>query len=248
MPKIFPSKPQVSWPQDEGVIGVVGVAPWATLDFLTSLYSLVPASKDWHFPRVISDINTKIPSRGRYLELGERDPVPYIQETICELTTMGANVVVVPCNTAHILYDRWSLGASIPVPSIIEAVVADIKHNHLNKIAVLASSAVTKYKIYHKALSESGISAVTLNASQQTVVSTVIENIKINGKLSIESMSLVDHLLAELINSGVDGVILGCTELKSLEERCKYHALHVYESNTSLARVALKIANVNPID
>lgn len=248
MPTIFPTEPQASWPQDEGVIGVVGVAPWATLDFLTSLYSLVPVSKDWHFPRVISDINTKIPSRGRYLDLGERDPVPYIQETICELSAMGATVVVVPCNTAHILYDRWSQGASIPVPSIIEAVVADIDHNCLNKIVVLASAAVTKYKIYHQALSASGLSAVALNASQQNVVSTVIDNIKINGKLSTESMSLVDNLLAELVTNGVDGVILGCTELKSLEALCRYHALHVYESNKSLARIALKIANVNSID
>jgi aspartate racemase len=247
MPTIFPMEPQASWPQDEGVIGVVGVAPWATLDFLTSLYSLVPVSKDWHFPRVISDINTKIPSRGRYLDLGERDPVPYIQETISELAAMGATVVVVPCNTAHILYDRWSQGAHIPVPSIIEAVMADIDHYHLNKIAVLASAAVTKYKIYHQALSASGLSAVELNSSQQHVISKAIENIKVNGKLSTKSMSSVDNLLAELVTSGVDGVILGCTELKSLEARCRHHALHVYESNKSLARIALKMVNINPI-
>lgn len=248
MPTILPTEPLASWQQNEGVIGVVGVAPWATLDFLTSLYSLVPVSKDWHFPRVISDINTKIPSRGRYLELGERDPVPYIQETIRELALMGATVVVVPCNTAHILYDRWSQGATIPVPSIIEAVMADIGHCSLNKIAVLASAAVTKYKIYHQALSASGLSAVELTDLQQRVISMAIDNIKVHGKLSVEATSSVDNLLAELAANGADGVILGCTELKSLEEQCRNHALHVYESNKSLARIALKMANLNTIN
>lgn len=53
----------------DGIVGVVGVAPFSTVEFLKILYGLVLAEKDWHYPRVICDINTKIPSRGRHFEL-----------------------------------------------------------------------------------------------------------------------------------------------------------------------------------
>ena len=85
MPTISPPGGDVSLSADEGVIGVVGVAPWATLDFLNALYKRVPATKDWHFPRVLCDVNTKLPSRGRHFELGERDPSPFIKDSIAEL-------------------------------------------------------------------------------------------------------------------------------------------------------------------
>ena len=43
MPTIQPPGGAVHWPSGEGVLGVVGVAPWATLDFLRAFYALVPA-------------------------------------------------------------------------------------------------------------------------------------------------------------------------------------------------------------
>ncbi len=76
MPRILPSDGPVQWPPDEGVIGVVGVAPWATIDFVRSLYEFVDAGKDWHYPRVLLDIIPR--SRAcRYFEIDEEDPLSH---------------------------------------------------------------------------------------------------------------------------------------------------------------------------
>ena len=123
MPRILPENGPVQWSEQEGAIGVVGVAPWATVDFCRAVYSLIDAEKDWHYPRLIVDANSKIPSRGRHLQLGERDPSPFIKLTIEELARQGATVVVVPCNTAHILYERWAVDAPVPVPHIVDVTV-----------------------------------------------------------------------------------------------------------------------------
>ena len=104
MPRIAPPGGVVDWPESEGTLGVVGVAPWATLDFCRVLYQAVRASKDWHFPRLLLDINTKIPSRGRHLQLGETDPSSAIAATIAELAEMGVGRVSIPvasCMVAH---------------------------------------------------------------------------------------------------------------------------------------------------
>lgn len=244
MPTILPTEPLASWPVEEGVIGVVGVAPWATIDFLQSLYAQVSADKDWHYPRVITDINTKIPSRGRFLELAERDPSPFISASIAELVTMGATVVVVPCNTAHILYDRWQQGSSVSVPSIIEATVADIAACKVKKVAVLASAAIAKYQIYNSALEKAGLETVHLSTAQQDIITETITQIKTNGEPEHRTLQLIDTLLWQLAQQGADGVILGCTELKSLQPQCQAFFRGVAESNQALAKVALQLANV----
>lgn len=247
MPAIRPTEPLASWPVEEGTIGVVGVAPWATIDFLQSLYNQVNANKDWHYPRVITDLNTKIPSRGRFLELAERDPSPFIAASIAELAGMGATVVVVPCNTAHILYEKWQRGATVTVPNIIEATVGDIAAFQVKKVAVLASAAVAKYQIYRIALQQTGLQTVSLSVEQQNLISKTISQIKTSGKPDQHTSQLIDILLQELAEQGTDGIILGCTELKSLQPRCHTFFKGVAESNQALARVTLKLAKVNNI-
>ena len=92
------------WRKKEKVLGVLGLSPYATIDFLRKLADETPAKKDWEHIRVIMDLNTKIPSRGRALELGEEDPTMYMNKSIKELSRNGADLVVIPCNTSHYFY------------------------------------------------------------------------------------------------------------------------------------------------
>lgn len=244
MPKILPFGGQVDWPANEGTIGVVGVAPWATLDFLRLLYSQTVATKDWHFPRVIADINSKLPSRGRHLELGERDPSPYIAESINELSAKGATVVVVPCNTAHILYDRWARDAPVPVPHIIEATVKAVLSEGARRIATLASRAISTYGIYEQQILKHGMDLVPLSEPQLTLVQDIIGAVKVHGALDSRQRRHARELISALHVRGADGVVLGCTELASLQPLCKEIGVSVAESNAALAEQALKTARV----
>lgn len=241
MAKIYPVDNVVTWPETEGVLGVVGVAPWATLDFLQIFYGLIQADKDWNFPRVICDINTKIPSRGRHLELGERDPSPFILESINDLAAQGATIAVVPCNTAHILYSRWTTDAVIPVVSIIDATVNEIRKNGATKVAVLSSEASAKYNVYNDKLSEYGFELEHLTAQQQNVVSQAITEMKVKGMIQPETLVNTNILLSDLKNAAVDGVILGCTELKSLSAPCSKYFSTVAESNLAMAKQVLSL-------
>lgn len=241
MPHILPAHEGASWPANEGVIGVVGVAPWATIAFLEALYSQISAVKDWDFPRVIADINTKLPSRGRYFDLGERDPSPFIQATIAELAAQGATVAVVPCNTAHILYERWVDQSPIPVPHILTATVAELK-NKASTVACLASRSLSAQGTYDAAIVAAGMKSERLRPNEVEVIDAAISHIKREGGLDDLLEARLEALLGDLAGRGVDGIILGCTELKCLEPLCQQADLVCAESNTALARAALAIA------
>jgi aspartate racemase len=238
MPRILPVDERVSWPAEEGTIGVVGVAPWATLDFLKNLYGQVSAQKDWHYPRVLCDINTKLPSRGRYLELGERDPSPFIAETIAELAQQGATLVVVPCNTAHILYSSWALHAPVAVPSIVDASIAAL--GAAQRVAVFASKSVYQHRLYERALEASGRRFVALDAQQIELVSALIASVKTTGQMPPALLAEMQVLLQALAARDVTALILGCTELTELQGLACRFLPCVVDSNAALAREALR--------
>jgi len=207
MPNLKPPGGEVSWSNDEGVIGVVGVAPWATLDFLRALYSRVPAQKDWHFPRVIADINCKL-----------------------------------PCNTAHILYERWAASASVIVPNIVDETVRTIARLGARHVATLASASIYRSGLYAAALDSAGIESTLLSDVEMQLVADAIADVKKNSAISPVLQQRLGRTLDALVARGADGVILGCTELAGLENACIQRDLHVAESNGALATAALREA------
>lgn len=246
MPRIEPLNEVVSWPHDEGTLGIIGVAPWATLSFLEILYGLIPAQKDWHYPRVLVDVNTKLPSRGRYFELGERDPSPYIHETIRELAEQGATAVAVPCNTAHLLYDSWAADAPIPVVDIVASVVdcfADLEPG--SQVTVLASDSIRRHGLYSRALCRQGLEEMPMSDAEQQVVATAISEVKQSGEISVTTLEKIHAALHEQQIRGTEGIIIGCTELAALQAAGLQYAPLVVESNRALAVASLRAIGVS---
>lgn len=243
MPRIFPDIPnsstEVIWPENEGCIGVVGVAPWATLDFCRKVYEHIKATKDWHYPRLLVDANSKIPSRGRHLELGERDPSPYIKTTIQELAAAGATVAVVPCNTAHILFDRWAGSTSIQILNIVEETVRQLAGSN-RKAAVLGSTYLAESGLYLRAISATGHSPIALNETEQKMVSRCINELKASPVLSGESKTGLENLANRLHQAEVDSIVLACTELSLISEMSIWEPLQVIDSNQALATAAIR--------
>lgn len=239
MPKLKPSGGAVTWHPDEGTLGVVGVAPWATLEFCREFYTLVTAEKDWHYPRMLLDINTKLPSRGRHLQLGEQDPSPFIAATISELAKAGATVGVVVCNTAHIFFDRWAFKSPIPIIHIIDATIEQACGAGAEKVLCLVSHSLATDGVYERKAMAAGLVCESLPVELQEIVNFLITKVKLNGTLSSEIDESLTKLLSFFVERNVDTVILGCTELSLLRLRIQGAGLRVIDSNEALARVAL---------
>lgn len=240
MPKIIPPGSEVDWPLDEGTLGVVGVAPWATIEFCRVFYGAVHATKDWHYPRVLLDINTKLPSRGRHLQLGETDPSEAIAATIKELADMGATLSVVVCNTAHILYERWAKDAPIPILHIIEETVRSAVALGATHVAPLVSASLADSDLYGTRATAHGLACTRPAQSDQLTVNEFISTVKVSGAISAPQRATATALLARLKAAGVDTVIAGCTELSVLEGVASDANLRFIDSNVALAQSALR--------
>lgn len=234
-----PMSADVFWNAEEKIIGVVGVAPAATADFYAKLIALTPVKKDWEHVQVVIDSNPKIPSRGRYLELGETDPVPFIRHSMQKLQQMGASIIALPCNTAHILYDRYAENSAVIVPNMIAVTAAAVKQKTQKKsqrIAVFASRLTQAHQLYETFFTPLGMRTLDTSA-HQAAVSRLIEAVKQGHSLA----ELKADMNAILSAYEADVFVMGCTELSLLTE-ASFKGIPIIDSNRALAAACLALA------
>ena len=82
-----------------GIIG--GMGPMATLDLFGKILAHTDAKSDAEHIRVYIDCHTGIPDRTRAILHGGESPVSYIAESACKLAEIGAELLLIPCNTSH---------------------------------------------------------------------------------------------------------------------------------------------------
>lgn len=232
--KNWPMNDEVHWPRNEGVVGVLGVAPLATADFCLKLANR-PAKKDWNHVRVLVDSNPKIPSRGRCLELGETDPTPFLAAGIANLAANGATVVAVPCNTAHIFYDGYTRDAPVYVPHIVDVACKKAQSLGIKKVLLLASRSVVKYNLYADRFKDHDMDVVSF--PDQELVSHTIEMVKQNKHDAALTLSLRKKIESL---KGFEAVILGCTEISLVIPEEKERV--IIDSNKELADFCVSYA------
>lgn len=227
----------------EKVIGVLGgLGPWATLDFFEKILRLTPARRDQEHLRVIIDSNAKIPDRSPAILGRGEDPTPALVATAANLERAGAEVLVIPCNTAHAFYDAVAASVSIPVLHIMEEVVAAARRDRpeVRRVGVLATRATIVARLYHQAFARIGVEVLTPDAAGQDVITEVIYGVKA-GTQGPEATAAVAGVARRLIALGAEAIVLGCTELPFVLRPGDVE-VPVLDSNLILAQAALRAA------
>jgi aspartate racemase len=104
-----------------GTLGVLGgMGPSATAEFLRLLAVRVPAETDQQHPRIVMLSDPTVPDRTAALLAGDHAPLRPIRDGLLTLQRWGADLLAVPCNTAHAFIDRLRGELSVPVVHIVE--------------------------------------------------------------------------------------------------------------------------------
>lgn len=222
----------------EKIIGILGgMGPYATLDFFKTILDLVPAKKDWDYPRILIDNNVKIPSRTRALLYDEEKPTSYIIQSINNLTKIGADFAVVPCNSAHYFYEEVTPYIKIPWLNMIQIAAETVQKKHKKKPLILGGYITIKKRLYSKYISD----AVYLSQSENDLVNTLIEEIKLTSHLSLSSRKKLEKLV-EKNRKGIDCIILACTELPIVYKDKKICDITTIDANLEYAKETIKFA------
>ena len=202
-------------------IGVVGgVGPAATVDFMNKIVRNTRAQRDQEHIKVVVEQNPQIPDRTEYLIGDGVDPTIALYSTCKKLEADDADLIAIPCNTAHAFVERIQPHLSIPVINMLFETVEYIKKvfPEPKVVGLLATDGTVKSGVYHDVAAKAGFPLLVPDQENQALVMAAIYGEQ-GVKAGFTSGRCVDDLLralASLALRGAEVIILGCTELPLL--------------------------------
>jgi len=206
----------------EKVIGLLGgMGPESTAALLVKITRSTPVEREQDHLRVIVDSNPKIPDRTAALVSGETGAViDALVETARNLERAGADVIGIPCNTAHAFLSHVSSAVHVPVLDMISETAFRARDAFgRNAVAgVLATVGTLQARLYHEALGTAELATVVPpSPGPQDELMQAIHSVKLRGA-SDDARELLEKAIGAVEAGGATALIAGCTEVSLLLE------------------------------
>lgn len=245
---------------DEKIIGIVGgVGPFAGIDLQRKIADQTIAQKDQDHLTVLSlSRPSPIPDRTEYL-LGQvaQNPAIPLAAQVRLLAQMGAQVVGIPCNTAH-APPIWDLlqselertGCAVQLLHMIAEAGRFLQAQapSVRTVGILSTTGTYRAKVYPQVFQMAGFTAVTPTpAMQEQQIHPAIYHPKYGIKACgfVTPRARADLLagVAALQAQGAQAVILGCTEIPLAITERELDGTLIIDPTLILARALIQAAN-----
>ena len=191
------------------VLGVLGgMGPAATVAFLARVQALTPAEGDADHIRVVMDLNPQVPDRNTRPGEAEAE----LASMAVRLRAAGAEVLAMPCNTAH-AQKAGIEAAGLPFIDMIAATVTAVRATGAGQAGVLATPGGEA--LYRSALAAAGIAPVLLEGQEREAFMALVYGVK-RGDTGPGARDGMGRLAEALARRGAEVVIAGCTEVPLL--------------------------------
>lgn len=132
----------------------------------------------------------------------------------------GADLILICTNTMHKIADQVQSRLQIPLIHIIDATAEAIKRMKVNKVGLLGTKFTMEEDFYKDRLKgRHGIEIVIPDPEDRERINEIIYNELCLGIIRESSRNLLKTVINKLTKKGVEGVILGCTELPLIIEK-----------------------------
>ncbi|MCC6935851.1 MAG: amino acid racemase [Thermomicrobiales bacterium] len=203
-------------PHRRAVVGILGgMGPLATADLYQKIIELTPAERDQEHIPVVIYADPRVPDRTDALLHGGENPVPWLVRGARALDALGADFIVIPCNTAHAFLDDIQPHIEPPILSMIDAAADEIRETwpDAQVVGLLATSGTIASEMYQRALQQRGIDVIVSDDDvQERCVMTAIRSVKAGRAIS-DATALLVEASQHLTERGADVLLAACTEI-----------------------------------
>lgn len=135
-----------------------------------------------------------------------------------QLEKMGADCIIIPCNTLHKVAEEVQRNISIPLLNIMNCVGDYIKKNSYQKVALLGTKFTMEDTFYRDYLYNNfNIETDVPNKIDREILHEIIFNELCRGKIKHKSrLFLIDLCRDFYIKNNCQAMILGCSEIPLL--------------------------------
>ena len=195
-----------------GMIGGVGPAA-TTLYYNKIIEGFREKIGAGHYPEfLIHSLNL-----GEVSSLFEREEFEFLGDKLVQTVNgfheMGCDFAVIACNGLHTVFDYVQERISIPMISIIESVMKEVRQQDYNSVGLLGTTFVMRGPLYRTPLEKVGIECIVPDdLEQEWIMEAIMGDLQlpeVPGKTEDRLMNNVEKLQKR----GAEAIILACTDL-----------------------------------
>lgn len=225
-------------------IGIVGgMGPLATLDLFAKILQHTKAKTDQDNIPILIHNNPQVPDRTQSILYGGESPVPTIIKMGRDLEEMGADFLLMPCNTSHYYYNQIQESLNIKLVNMIDLVVDHLVRAGYKRVCVLGTEGTIKTKVYENKLREKNIYSVPIHKDMIKMLQYVIYDVVKSNNFPPDLKGFRQELKKLEEEEEVEVFVLGCTELPILFEKYDLDFRFI-DPTVLLAKEAIKLAKV----
>ena len=139
-----------------------------------------------------------------------------LKEVARKLEAAGADCILIGANTMHKIADEVQSAIHIPIIHIAAETAKVIESKGMKKVALLGTKYTMQLDFYTKKLSAKGIQTIIPGEEDIAYINNAIYTEMGKGLFLPETKARFVQIINELRQSGVEAVILGCTEIPIL--------------------------------
>ena len=196
-------------------IGLIGGMSWeSTVTYYTEINQLVSQKLgDLHSAKILlSSVDFEEIEKCQSANEWEKSGELLLSEAL-KLEQAGADFLVICTNTMHKVYQQINEQTKIPLIHIADATISELQKNKITNVGLLGTKYTMEQDFYKQRIIDADIEVVIPEANEITTVNDIIFNELVLGEVKHESKEAYLRIIENLVSEGVEGIILGCTEI-----------------------------------
>lgn len=196
-----------------GLVG--GLGPESTIDYYRRIIAVWQRS-DTSQPSIVIDsldVNTGL----RLAGTDHAGLADYLVHSCRRLAGAGVDFIAMTANTAHLVFDEVASASPVPLLSIVETCAGEAQRRGLKRLALLGTRFTMEGPFYPAVMQRHGIDVVRPTESERVWIHERYVGELLKGDFRDETRQGVVRVVERIRDAdGIDGVILGGTELPLL--------------------------------
>lgn len=197
-----------------GILG--GFGPESTAKFQLEIVEIFRAKKIdvrppiliWQTPiplQIENDLVLKSEGIEKFL--------PFLVEGSERLIKTGADFIVIPCNTLHVLMEELRPLVKLPFVSIIDETAGKLRSERIKTVGILGTRLIIESNLHQNCLQLHGIRPILPSDDDQDLINQCINQILTNKNACWVEKTLL-QITKRLKTKHVEDILLACTDLK----------------------------------
>jgi len=197
-----------------GLVG--GLGPESTIDYYRRILAAWEREAPSSSPSIVID-SLDVTRALRLVASDRQGFAEYLLASLERLAAAGATFAAITANTPHLVFDELAARCPVPLVSIVEVCAREAQARELQRLLLLGTRFTMEAPFYPAVCTRQGVAVLAPDDDDCEWIHACYVEELLKGVFRDESRARITSLVERLRGErGIDGVILGGTELPLL--------------------------------